>query len=57
MRQIEANKAKLVPMTREIKYIGNENKVGAMNALIQKLYRIENMKQQLFLLCYTTWKL
>ena len=37
MRQIEANKAKLVPMIREIKHIGNENKVGAMNAQIQKL--------------------
>ena len=34
MRQIEANKAKLVPMIREIKHIGNENKVGAMNAQI-----------------------
>ena len=37
MRQIEANKANLVPMIREIKHIGNENKVRAMNALIQKL--------------------
>ena len=37
MRQIEANIAKLVPMIREIKHIGNENKVGAMNAQIQKL--------------------
>ena len=34
MRHIEANKAKLVPMIREIKHIGNENKVRAM---IQKL--------------------
>ena len=37
MRQIEANKPKLVPMRREIKHIGNENKVGAINAQIQKL--------------------
>ena len=37
MKQIEANKAKLVPMIREIKHIGNENKVGAINARIQKL--------------------
>ena len=37
MRQIEAKKAKLVPMIREIKHIGNENRVGAMNAQIQKL--------------------
>ena len=29
--------AKLEPMIREIKHIGNENKVGAMNAQIQKL--------------------
>ena len=34
MRHIEVNKAKLVPMIREIKHIGNENKVRAM---IQKL--------------------
>ena len=37
MRQIEANKAKLVPMIREIKHIGNKNKVEAMNAQIKKL--------------------
>ena len=37
MRQIEANKAKLIPMIREIKHIGNENKVGAMNEQIQQL--------------------
>ena len=38
IRQIEANKkAKLVPMIMEIQHIGNDNKVGAMNAQIQKL--------------------